>query len=258
MSLIDKLLIKISRSGKLTDGRKYLFIGPHPDDIEIGAGETVYKLTKKGKEVKFLICTDGRYGIDDELLSDEEKITVRKKESMASATLLGVKEIEFLPFCDGGDYDVEYLSKEIQKVISAYKPDYVFAPDPYVSSELHTDHVKAGLAAARAFLRSGVPAQMRESGLEFSPVKGIAFYFTSRPDTYVKTTGCGAARLQSILLHKSQFPCKTEEEKAYFKALTFYLNLRATRFGWKSFRFRAEGFRYLNQVQAHCFPESGL
>lgn len=257
MALTDKLLVKISRSGKLTDGKKYLFIGSHPDDIEIGAGETVYRLTKAGKQVKFLICTDGRYGIDDELLSDEEKITVRKKESMASATLLGVKEIEFLPFCDGGDYSTEELASEIQKAISAYKPDFVFAPDPYVITELHTDHVKTGLAAARAFLRSGVPAQTRKAGLEFAPVKGIAFYFTSRPNVYVKTTGCGAVRIQSVLLHKSQFPCQTEEERNYFKALRFYLNLRATRFGWRSFRFRAEGFRYLNHVHAHCFPESG-
>ena len=41
---------------------RYLFVGPHPDDIEIGAGATVSRLTAMGKKVTFLICTDGRFG----------------------------------------------------------------------------------------------------------------------------------------------------------------------------------------------------
>ena len=43
---------------------KYLFIGPHPDDIEIGAGATIARLTSEGKQVSFLICMDGRYGLE--------------------------------------------------------------------------------------------------------------------------------------------------------------------------------------------------
>ncbi|MGN1015818.1 MAG: PIG-L deacetylase family protein, partial [Faecousia sp.] len=30
---------------------RYLFVGPHPDDIEIGAGATVSRLTSLGKQV---------------------------------------------------------------------------------------------------------------------------------------------------------------------------------------------------------------
>ena len=40
----------------------FLFIGPHPDDIEIGAGATVAKLCAAGKRVGFLTCIDGRFG----------------------------------------------------------------------------------------------------------------------------------------------------------------------------------------------------
>ena len=43
---------------------RFLFIGPHPDDIEIGAGATAAKLSSTGKVIRFLICTDGRYGFD--------------------------------------------------------------------------------------------------------------------------------------------------------------------------------------------------
>ena len=36
---------------KLLDFQRYLFIGPHPDDIEIGAGATAARLRSMGKEV---------------------------------------------------------------------------------------------------------------------------------------------------------------------------------------------------------------
>ena len=42
--------------------KRFLFVGPHPDDIEIGAGATIKRLADEGKNIAFLICTDGRYG----------------------------------------------------------------------------------------------------------------------------------------------------------------------------------------------------
>ena len=42
---------------------RFLFIGPHPDDIEIGAGATIARLAEAGKAVTFLICLDGRFGL---------------------------------------------------------------------------------------------------------------------------------------------------------------------------------------------------
>ena len=42
--------------------QRFLFIGPHPDDIEIGAGATAARLAAAGRELCFLICTDGRFG----------------------------------------------------------------------------------------------------------------------------------------------------------------------------------------------------
>ena len=55
---------------------KYLFVGPHPDDIEIGAGATVAALSAQGKNICFLICTDGRYGTNNiaKDISEEELI----------------------------------------------------------------------------------------------------------------------------------------------------------------------------------------
>lgn len=43
--------------------KRYLFIGPHPGDVELGAGATAAKLAAAGKAVCFLVCTDGRYAL---------------------------------------------------------------------------------------------------------------------------------------------------------------------------------------------------
>ena len=47
---------------RLEDYQRFLFIGPHPDDIEIGAGASAAKLARAGKDICFLICADGRFG----------------------------------------------------------------------------------------------------------------------------------------------------------------------------------------------------
>ena len=60
---ITKLALRVAAPfPKVQSFSKYLFVGPHPDDIEIGAGATVAALAAQGKSICFLICTDGRYG----------------------------------------------------------------------------------------------------------------------------------------------------------------------------------------------------
>ena len=60
---LTKLVLKFAVPvPKVESFERYLFIGPHPDDIEIGAGATAAKLAAMGKEVCFLVCLDGRFG----------------------------------------------------------------------------------------------------------------------------------------------------------------------------------------------------
>ena len=96
---------------KLESFQRYLFIGPHPDDIEIGAGATAAKLRAMGKQVCFLICTDGRYGDGSAPagISREELVALRRRESLASARALGVEDVRFLNLSDGGFYTREQL-----------------------------------------------------------------------------------------------------------------------------------------------------
>ena len=95
MGLTSTVLKLAAPVPRLTEFKRYLFIGPHPDDIEIGAGASAAALAAAGKHVSFLICTDGRYGLENAPAgtTPEELIEIRKAESIAAAAVLGVRDV---------------------------------------------------------------------------------------------------------------------------------------------------------------------
>ena len=96
---LTKLILKFAVPlPNLEHFERYLFIGPHPDDIEIGAGATAAKLAASGKQVCFLICTDGRFGDQNTPndCKDQALIELRKQEAFRSAAALGVTDVRFL------------------------------------------------------------------------------------------------------------------------------------------------------------------
>ena len=86
MGLTRTIVNLAIKNQKIESFNTYLFVGPHPDDIEIGAGATVSKLIKLKKKVVFLICTDGRFGRENlkEDLSEEFIHDVTQLEGVVS------------------------------------------------------------------------------------------------------------------------------------------------------------------------------
>ena len=62
-----------------------LVISPHPDDCEFGVAGTVARLVKEGKQVVYIICTNGDKGTSDRNLKPEELALFREKEQLAEA-----------------------------------------------------------------------------------------------------------------------------------------------------------------------------
>lgn len=251
---ITKLALKIAAPlPKLESFERFLFIGPHPDDIEIGAGATAAKLAAAGKKVGFLICTDGRFGSAE--IAPQELVPIRQREARASASALGVEYLRFLPFSDGGFYNARELVTELAKVVGDFKPDVIFAPDHCVTSECHVDHLNTGRAAAEIAYFAPYARLMAEHGAEPAPVKALAYYMTAKPNSYVKTSKALLNRqLASVFdCHKSQFAPGGAEGKA----IALYLRLRSADFGLRCACGHAEGFRVLGVTQMHCLPEAG-
>lgn len=236
---------------KLTHLDSFLFVGPHPDDIEVACGGTVARLAKRGKKITFLIVTDGCVGSVDPTLSAEQLVAIRRDEALKSARLLGVNDVRFLTYVDGGDYSIEDVTKDIVKAILDVKPSVVLCPDHTVPSECHPDHLNVGKATTDAVFYATWDKLTERMGLH-GAVKGInlAYYYTSRPNGYVGVTKTSKLHLEAISCHKSQF---TADDLKSFK---MYFSLRERRFGLRCGHIRAEGFRILSPTHQHCFPEA--
>ena len=232
---------------KLLSYDRYLFFGPHPDDIEIGAGATIAKLSSIGKKIRFVICTDGRYGSD--VIGTDELIRIRRAEAIASAEKLGVDDIVFLNLSDGAFYKEEELFKAMAAAISSFNPDIIFAPDPFVSNECHRDHLNVGNAARNLACFAPFSSIMGQYGCKKSDVKAIAFYMTAKPNVYVKTGGSIKKQFEALKCHKSQ--------ASGLESVYLYLRLRSLDFGLRRLSLHAEGFRAYTQTEMHCLPERG-
>lgn len=234
---------------KLMAFERYLFIGPHPDDIEVACAPTVKRLTEAGKQVSFLIVTDGRMGSIDPALSGDTLVARRQAEARESAALLGVNELCFLPFHDGGLYPVEQAAIALAKEIARLRPDVIFAPDPDVRSECHPDHIKTGQAAKSAICMCPFMSIMESVGGDAChAISALALYYTDRPNVRLRVARQFPSRLKALACHKSQF---TEKD---LKTLKLYFTLRSLRIG--TLRGKCDGYRAYSPVHTHCFPEA--
>ncbi|MBC8204968.1 PIG-L family deacetylase [bacterium] len=117
-----------------------LGLGPHPDDLEFGAGGTLSKFARSGHDVYLMILTKGEYGGSAE---------VRETEQKEAAGIMGVKEVFW-----GGYKDTELnvdsdSIRTAEKVIKQINPDIIFAS---YMEDTHQDHralSQIALSAAR-------------------------------------------------------------------------------------------------------------
>ncbi len=254
MSLLRLVLKAAAPLPKLENYSRYLFIGPHPDDIEIGAGATVSKLVSLGKEVSFLICLDGRYGLTNapEGTLPKDLIEIRRNEALESAKALGVDDVHFLDMQDGGFYTERDLREAFATRVGVFKPDIMFAPDPDVPNECHPDHVNVGRQSKIVAHFATNRWIMERYGADTAEVQAIALYMTAKPNSFIGTRGHVEKQLDSIFrYHLSQFP----EGCPDAKSIPTYIKLRAFFFGLRSLKGKAEGFRVIDRMHMHCLPE---
>ena len=127
-----------------------MVIAPHPDDSEFGIAGTVAGLTKEGKKVVYVICTNGDKGTSDRTINQADLVAIRHREQQAAADVLGVSEVVFLDYPDQGIEDTPEFRKELVRLIRKYKPEVVASCDPYRKYMWHRDHRITGQVVADA------------------------------------------------------------------------------------------------------------
>lgn len=122
-----------------------LFIGAHPDDIEIGCGGTVSKYVSEGYDIIWLILSDCKESLP---LQSNDALVL---EAEGSAKLLAkTTPIQYY-------YPVrkftEHRDDILQSIIAVrnkFNPSIVFCHNP---KDIHQDHAVVGNETIRAFSR---------------------------------------------------------------------------------------------------------
>lgn len=105
-------------------------IAAHPDDPEFLAGGTIGRLAKEGREVSYVILTNGNKGSGDRSVTSEQLLAIRQDEQRRAARVLGVVRIEFLGYEDGELEDTRDLRRDITREIRRWRPDLIITMNP--------------------------------------------------------------------------------------------------------------------------------
>jgi LmbE family N-acetylglucosaminyl deacetylase len=185
-----------------------MVVTPHPDDAEYGVAGTVVRWVSEGKQVIYVVCTNGDKGTSDPSITPEELAKTREEEQIAAANLLGVREVVFLRFPDQGLEDTRDFRKEIVRLIRLYQPETVVTADPYRRYIWHRDHRITGqvtLDAIFPYARDilSYPDLMRE-GLYPHKVKEVLLWGTEDVNHRSDITDTFHVKLNALQCHRSQ------------------------------------------------------
>jgi len=185
-----------------------MVITPHPDDAEYGAAGTVARWVSEGRDVIYVVCTNGDKGTSDTSMKPETLVRIREQEQLAAARLLGVREVIFLRYPDQTLEDTPEFRKEIVRLIRMYQPETVVTVNPYRRYIWHRDHritgqviLDAVFPYARDFLAY---PDLLEQGLHPHKVKEMLFWGSEEPNHRSNITDTFDIKVAALRCHKSQ------------------------------------------------------
>ena len=192
----------------MTESADVVVVTPHPDDAEFGVAGTVAKWTRKGKQVVYVVCTNGNKGTSDPNLKPEQLSAIRQDEQRAAADVLGVREVVFLGNPDQGLEDTPEFRKQIVRMIRLYRPETVVTADPYRRYIWHRDHRIAGQATIDAvfpYARDHLAyPDLLEEGLQPHKVKEMLFWASENINYLSDITDSFDLKLAALRCHESQ------------------------------------------------------
>ena len=192
----------------MTEQAQVMVVVPHADDAEIGAGGTVARWTREGKNVIYVVCTNGDKGTSDPNMKPEELAKIREQEQLAAAKLLGVKEVIFLRYPDQTLEDTPEFRKELVRLIRMYKPETVVTVDPYRRYIFHRDHRITGRVTLDAIFPSARDVHsypdLLTQGIQPHKVKEVLLWGSEESNHHSNITDTFDIKIDALRCHKSQ------------------------------------------------------
>ena len=185
-----------------------LVIVAHPDDAEFGAGGSVAGWTAEEKSVVYVVCTNGDKGTSDRTMTSENLVAIRRKEQLAAARTLGVREVIFLEYKDQELEETSAFREEIVGLIRTFRPTTVVSMDPYKKYLWHRDHRIVGQVVMDALYpyardHMAYPSMLKE-GLEPHKVREALFFGSDESNYHVDISFGFQAKMAALRCHESQ------------------------------------------------------
>lgn len=198
--------MRIAEQTTMDQIKHALFIQPHPDDNEIGAGGTIALLRKHGVKVYGLTITKGEGGSSDIHLTPEDITHMRAKEAQLAMERLDMVNLGNLGYDELTTLNHEQLVKQLVQILRELQVDAVFTVDPELKNEFHPTHLQVGKAVCEAFMRCGVVHfPLDESAHEhaYTP-KLLGLYFTNSATVISNIDEVMDTKLYAMQAHESQ------------------------------------------------------
>ena len=219
-----------------------MVVTPHPDDAEIGCGGTVAQWIREGTRVVYVLCTNGDKGTSDPDMTSERLAEIREREQAEAAALIGVEEVIYLSYPDGGLEDTSEFREHLVRAIRQHRPEVALCPDPHRTTfYLHRDHRICGQVTMDAVFpyardRLHYP-EHEQQGLAPHKVGEVLFWGTENPDEYIDVTDTIQAKIDALRKHDSQVGDNDPNE------LDEFIRAHARRIGERADVPYAESFR---------------
>jgi len=215
-----------------------MIFSPHPADPEFGIGGTVARWTREGKDVVYVVCTNGDKGTSDPELMPDELAKIREQEQLKAARMLGVRDVIFLHHPDLGLEDTPEFKKEILRLILMYRPVIVATCDPYNPKYIsNPDHRVLGRVVLDVVwpmaLAPNTYRDLLKQGFQLHKVKEMLLWQAGEPNYYSDISDTFDIKMSAAHCHQSQIGAQgNNPEFAKFLTETAKTAAKAANYQW--------------------------
>lgn len=221
-----------------------MFVAAHPDDADFLAGGTVGRFVKEGREVTYVIVTNGNKGSADRSVTSEQIIAIRAEEQRRAARRLGVGHVQFLGYPDGELEDTRDLRRDVTREIRRWRPGLIITLNPHRTYTnfpgWHRDHRVTGrvvLDCVYPLARDHLAFPELLPEFESHTVSEIYTIQWEQPRLVVDITDTMELKIEAIRCHVSQI--------GDVNAFEARIRDRAARLGKEKGYAYAEGFDHV-------------
>lgn len=180
----------------MIDNIDVLAFGAHPDDIELGCGGTLIKLSSAGHSIVLVDMTQGEMGT-------RGTVEIRQQEAAAAAMIIGAAGRENLGLEDGNIHITHKAKRKVVEIVRQYRPALVLIP---YWKDRHPDHYRASELAYEGIFIAGLH-RYKTRQAAYRPTR-LLYYMgwqEFKPSLIVDISAQLKRKMEAIYAYSTQF-----------------------------------------------------